>query len=208
MAFIMPATKSAPKKPEDLVPAGLQIGRCYGIIDLGSQKGSVQFPAPKRKILVLWELPELMKVFKEDKGEQPMTVKKKYTYAFSDKSILFKDLKSWFSEKPEGDMAHWLTDLTIGRTAYLNITQEVFEVGGEKINYNSITSVSPLPAKTKCPAAINKPLTFDMFGKFDEEKFKALPEWIQKEIQKSPEYGKCIGAAILGDGTVNDDRPF
>ena len=213
MAFSMPATKSAPKTVEQLVPVGLHIGRCYGIVDLGSQKGSVQYPAPKRKILMLWELPELMKVFKEEKGEQPMVLKKKYTYAFSDKSILFKDLKSWFSDKPDGDMAHWLQDLSIGKASYLNVTQEVFEVAGEKINYNSISSISPLPPKTKCPTAINMPVLFDMFGVFDEEKFNALPEWIQKEIKKSPEYGRCIGASILGDGTMNkkdsvDDLPF
>jgi len=84
------------------VPTGVYIGRCYSLIDLGSQKVEFQGDVKlQHKILVRWEL------FGEDEDGQPltveidgkarpMTISKRYTLSLSKE---FKSIISFFRSK-------------------------------------------------------------------------------------------------------------
>jgi hypothetical protein len=51
-------------------------------------------PVEQRKIRLTFELPTELKVFDEEKGEQPTVLGKKYTLSLSEKAFLRKDLES------------------------------------------------------------------------------------------------------------------
>lgn len=182
-------TKRKPKKKEDLVPEGPHIGRCYSVIDLGTQKteykGEVKW---QRKIQITWEIPSLMKVFNEDKGEQPMIVGRKYTASSYGESHLAKDFSSWFAgDQPDGDIFALVNKHTLGRTAVLTIQHDSFEVGRDTIHFQKIVSVTPLMEGQTCPEQINESLQLDL-DDFNQEAFDKIPEWQQKMIEESPEW--------------------
>jgi hypothetical protein len=52
------------------------------------------FDTRQRKIRLSWELPTELRVFKEEKGEQPIAIHKEYTLSFGEKSNLRIDIRS------------------------------------------------------------------------------------------------------------------
>ena len=83
------------------VPPGAYIGRCYSLIDLGTQLTSGQYGEKlQHKIRIGWEL------FGEDENGEaltidvdgktmPMTISKSYTVSLHEKAGLRKDLAAW-----------------------------------------------------------------------------------------------------------------
>ena len=83
------------------VPQGVHIGRCYSLIDLGTQVSDGQYGLKEQhKIRIGWEL------FGEDEDGQPltvdvdgkqmpMTISKSYTVSLHEKSNLRKELAAW-----------------------------------------------------------------------------------------------------------------
>jgi hypothetical protein len=83
------------------VPPGVYIGRCYSLIDLGTQTTNGQYGEKhQHKIRIGWEL------FGEDEQgnsltvdvdgkAMPMTISKSYTVSLHEKAGLRKDLSSW-----------------------------------------------------------------------------------------------------------------
>lgn len=184
--------KTAEEHNADLIPAKMYTATCYSIIDLGTQAGSVMYPEPKRKVLLTFEIPSLMKVFDEEKGEQPKVIGKEYTLSFGEKANLSKDLLSWFSgDQPAGDMQAWLDDV-VGRSAMINVAhkdaKQIRE--GDKIvrKYANIVSINPLPDEMEKPDQLNPSIVFDMAGEFNQTEFDKIPNWIQEKIKLSPEY--------------------
>ena len=80
------------------VPPGVYIGRCYSLIDIGTQfTDGVYGPKSAHKIRIAWEL------FGEDEAgqpltalvdgkEMPLTISKSYTVSLHEKASLRKDL--------------------------------------------------------------------------------------------------------------------
>ena len=88
----------------ELIEAGVHLGLCYGVIDLGTQKVTFQNEIKlQRKVRILFELPNLKKEFKAGEGEKPFSISKEYTLSLDAKANLYKDLVSWrgkqFSEE-------------------------------------------------------------------------------------------------------------
>lgn len=67
-------------RPKTMVPEGTHVGRCYAVVDLGTHheewKGK---PKTRRKVILSFEFPSQMHVFKEEEGEQPMGRSKTFT---------------------------------------------------------------------------------------------------------------------------------
>ena len=87
-----------------LVPKGVRIGRCFSIIDLGTQYNDM-YAKWQRKVLITWEIPEYRKEFKDKDGntfDVSMTANKFYTYMIAEKSNLGKDLSSWLGDDLPG----------------------------------------------------------------------------------------------------------
>lgn len=203
-----------------LAPVGNHIARCFAMIDLGTSADTFQGKTKiARKVLIKWELPNALHVFKEGEPAKPFSVQKEFTVFMNDKANLRKALESWRG-KPFTDEEAKSFDITkvLGAPCMLNVIEKLAASGN---TYNDITSVSPIPkgpdGKTlmfEVPAQVNPMFEFS-FEQFSAEKMATLPDWIQNKIKASNEY-----KSIQSPGTVNtpdsqgakglsqDDLPF
>lgn len=75
------------------VPEGTHIARCVRVIDLGMQPGSQQYPEPRAKVLLAWEIPD--EPIKIDGEERPALIMARFTASLHKKSQLRSLLESW-----------------------------------------------------------------------------------------------------------------
>ena len=202
------------------VPAGVYIGRCYSLIDLGTQESSGQFGTKlQHKIRIGWEL------FGEDDQGQPLTVEvdgktlpmtiaKSYTVSLHEKSALRKDLAAWrgkdFSE--EEAKAFDVSKL-IGAYCMVNVTTS--ETNGK--TYSNVAGLTPLPSalKSSKPQGVHEPVVFNL-DEPDMELFSTFHEKLQEVIKRSPEWAQVMGtkqrepahAGGSGFDDMDDDISF
>ena len=96
----MQATQSGSFKPVKLPKPQTTVARCYSVIHIGTvpniYQGKIDQQRPKvEKIQVTWELPLLLAVFNEEKGEQPFVVGQELTLSTGEQSNLYKLIKQW-----------------------------------------------------------------------------------------------------------------
>lgn len=173
----------------ELIPAGNYIARCYQMIEIGTVEEIIlgkKVIAPK--VRIGWELPTELKVYSEDKGEQPKVFSKEYTLSMHEKSNLRKDLKSWRSKDftEEEAKAFDITKM-LGVPCMLNIIHKPSK-DGTKI-YEEISGITAVPKGVPVPPQINKTFVLS-YDNFDEELFNSLPDFIKGKMMTSLEYAK------------------
>lgn len=174
------------------VPAGAYIGRCYSLIDLGTQLTSGQYGEKlQHKIRIGWEL------FGEDEQgnpltvlvdgkEMPMTINKSYTVSLHEKAGLRKDLAAWRGKDFTDEEAKSF-DVSKLLGAYCMVNATTSETNGK--TYTNVAGLTPLPGalKNAKPAAVHEPVVFDL-DKPDMKVFNTFHEKLQEAIKKSPEW--------------------
>lgn len=179
------------------VPPGAYIGRCYSLVDLGTQLTTGQFGERlQHKIRIGWEL-----FGEDDQGEpltidingkmMPLTITKSYTVSLHEKAGLRRDLAAWrgkdfTDEEAKGfDVAK-----LIGAYCMVNATQS--ETNGK--TYTNVAGLTPLPGalKNAKPAPVHGNVIFDL-DKPDMEVFSTFHEKLQEAIKKTPEWAKLHG---------------
>ena len=134
------------------VPPGVHIGRCIGIIDLGTQE--VEWQGDKKlqhKLMLKWEL------FGEDENgepltidqdgkQMPLTISKRYTMSLSDKSRLRADLAAWRGRDFTDEELHSF-DVSKLAGAYCMVNVTSSETNGK--TYSNVANLTPLPAALK-----------------------------------------------------------
>ena len=181
----------------ELVPEGTYIGRCFKIIDLGTQTTEWQGEKKQqRKVLICWEL--LDDTVKMEDG-RPFAATKKYTASLHEKAQLRKDLEAWRGKKFTEDELEGF-DLKNVMGAYCMI-QIVHSTDGNYANVNAIMST-----KEK-PEAVNPNMFFDI-SEPDMEVFNSLSDRLKEQIESAPEWNAKDTVAEVGDEPVNlDDVP-
>jgi len=82
--------------PRELIPTGNYIARCYKMIHIGTVEEVILGDKKiLNKVRIGWELPTELRVFNEEKGEQPLVIDKEFTLSLYEKSALRGVLKSW-----------------------------------------------------------------------------------------------------------------
>ena len=177
------------------VPPGAYIGRCFSLIDLGTQLSSGQYGEKiQHKIRIGWEL------FGEDEDgnaltvqvdgkDMPMTISKSYTVSLHEKSSLRKDLAAWrgkdfTDEEAQGfDVAKLL-----GVYCMVNVTTS--ETNGK--TYSNVAGLTPLPGalKNAKPAPVHDHVKFDLDAP-DMALFNSFREKLQDTIKRSPEWARA-----------------
>jgi len=183
MATIVATNEGVTYEP---IPAGNYVARCYQMIHLGTiQEIVMGEPKTLNKVRLSWELPTEMKVFKEEKGEQPCSISQEFTLSLHEKSNLRKFLAGWRGKDFTEEQAKAF-DITVlmGKECMLNIIHKPSKNG--KV-YANISSCSTLPKGLKCPAQINPSFVLS-YDEFDEEKFNSLPDFIKDKMRTSTEY--------------------
>lgn len=204
--------KFAAKQTTDfeIVPTGNHVAICNAVIDLGMQPGSVQYPSPKRKVYLRFELPDERTTYTKDgkEVEGPMSIGTTFTASMNEKANLRHFVESWFGKKFPNDGAAEAFDFAavIGRACLLNVTHT--EKGGK--TYANIGNATPmLKGMTPSRPQHNPPLYFSL-DEPDEKTFAALPKWLQEKIQtRLPEPETLPSSPQKAtDDEFNDDIPF
>lgn len=171
--------RAKPKVPP--VEPGVYIGICVGVIDLGEQY-SETFKKFSNDVMIVWELAgETVEV---DGEQKPRQLSRTFSVATSKKSKLRAFLSSW-NGKQYGDDEFGELDLfdQIGKVCQLNV---VLNDTGE---YANIDNLMPLPKGMPAPITDTPAIQWDM-DVWDDETFKALPEWVQEKIKQSTQHKK------------------
>lgn len=198
------------------VPSGAFIGRCYSLIDLGTQRSDGQFGIKdQHKIQIRWELfgddddgnPLTVDV---DGKTMPMTISKSYTVSLHEKAALRKDLASWRG-KDFSDEEAKAFDVSKLLGAYCMVSVTTSENNGK--TYSNVSGLTRLPSalKDSKPAAVHKNVLFDLDAP-DMAVFATFHEKLQEAIKKSPEWKYQKGEPVSNSGgsfsDMPDDIPF
>ena len=198
------------------VPAGVHIGRCYSLIDLGTQESNYQGDLKfQHKIRVGWEL------FGEDENGQPLTVEvdgkempltisKSYTVSLHEKAGLRKDLAAWRGRDFTDEEAKGFdVSKLIGAYCMVNVTTSE----SNSKTYSNVAGLTPLPAalKNAKPAAVHENVLFNL-DEPDLKVFDSFHEKLQEAIKKSPEWAQKFGGGFTapsgGEENDVDSIPF
>ena len=175
--------------PRELIPSGNYVARCYQMLQIGTVEETIMgTPKKLHKVRIGWELPNELKVFKEEKGEQPLVISQEYTLSMNEKSNLRKTLASWRGKDfTDSEAEKFDITVLIGVPCMINIIHKPSKDGSK--HFESISSVTPMPKGMTCPPQINKSAVLS-FDTFDQELFNSLPDFIKTKIQSSDEYNK------------------
>ena len=178
-------------------PSGNFIGRCFSLIDLGTQvnEGGEYAGKVNHKIRIEFELfgetedGKPMTITIDDK-ELPLVIGKEYTLSMHEKATLRKELGAWRGKQFDDDDEAVAFDITklVGAYAMVNISHKT-NVKGK--TYANIANLSPLPSalKNAKPLPINKNRIFNL-DEPDFDVFETIPEWLRDMIAKSPEWSE------------------
>lgn len=197
----MPITASvgggSKKEP---ISAGSHHAICYGVVAIGTQPSNIAEFAPKKKVCLLWELPQERGDF-GDRTNVPRGISKRYTLSMNPKASLRKDLESWRG-KPfsDADAAKFDIGALIGANLFINVVHT--ERNGSV--YGNVAALMPLPKGMNKMTNENPSLYFNLDeainaafadGKKDVEFPAAMPPWLIEDCKKSEEYIFFLGKA-------------
>jgi len=180
------ATNTAQKR--EVIAAGNYVARCYQMIHIGTIRETILGEEKiLNKVRIGWELPTELKVFNEEKGEQPLVLSEEFTLSMHEKSKLRKFLASWRGKDFSEDEAKCF-DVTklLGAACMLNVIHKPSKKDATVI-YAVIGSVSPVPKGLQVPPQLNKQLVLD-YDNFSNELFEQLPDFIKAKMQSSIEF--------------------
>jgi hypothetical protein len=191
-------------------PPGSHLGRCYRIVDLGTQKseymGQVKY---LHKIMLGWE------IFgdREDgtplkmRDGRPFAIFKNYTMSWADKATLRKDLQAWRG-KPftQEELRRFDLKTVLGVHCMLNVIERAGQDGKMYVNVDSISPVPSMIRKAGLPAAVNKDELFNLSDP-DMTMFETFSANLKAKIQASPEWQKLHGNAPAAAATQKAQQP-
>lgn len=162
----------------ELTPEGTYIGRCFKIIDMGTQTTTGQFGTKsQRKVMIGWELLDDEVKMKDGR---PFVATQFYTASLHEKAQLRKDLEAWRGKKFTDEELEGF-DLKNVAGAYCML-QVVHSADRQYANVNAIMSF-----KGEKPKGVNDIVIFDV-DEPDQEILSAMSEKMQAKIKSSPEY--------------------
>lgn len=199
-------------------PAGVHLMICSQVIDLGTQPGSQMYPAPKRKVMIRWEVPnERVEI---DGKDLPAIHSEKYTWSFHENANLRDMLESWRGKTfVEDDFAGPPNGFHIKNLLGVPMMGQVFhESKGDKTYANLKTAMPAGIKKPEWPALEGPSYFFDL-DDFNQEVFDQLSDYYKTTIQGSPEYQKLFGSnqhsqqsenpgAGMQHADLDDEIPF
>lgn len=205
----MPILKQNESTYKNIEP-GTHSARCYGMVSLGTQPSNIKEYAPSFQVLLMFEFPsEIVEVNGEKKPMATNHFLKAYLGSVKKPSKTNLFLTSWRGRPfTQEELAGFDISKVVGKPCLLNIVHA--ERGG-KIR-EDIASISPLPKGMTLPIQFNQSVIYEI-EEGRNEKFMALPEWIQKRIELCSEWTKPLTKEELTHTHTEadekmDDVPF
>lgn len=198
------------------VPVGVFIGRCYSLIDLGTQTATGAYAGKDaHKIRISWELfgeddegnPLTINV---DGKEIPLTISKKYTLSLHEKANLRHDLAAWRGKDfTEEEAKAFDVSKLVGHYCMINVTTS--DTNGK--TYSNVGGITPLPRALKDakPEPVHTNIFFDL-DQPDMAVFSKFYQQLQDTIKASREWaaaqGRMSGGEYVPDADELTDAPF
>lgn len=189
------ATASGSTKQFKLAPAGNHVARVARIIHIGTVPETFNGEDKiMNKVLISFELPNELEVFKEEKGKEPFVVSREYTLSMNEKANLRKLVEGILGVALSDEEAeHFDVTSLSGKVCLLNVVHKTSQVS--KNEYAIIQGAAPLPKGMTAPEAINKPMVID-YDNLTEGDFASLPEYIKEKMKVSLEFDKWKNTVI------------
>lgn len=194
--------------------------RCFAVIDLGTVDNTYPGNEPSRakKIIIIWEMPDLLTVFNEEKGEEPFIISEEYKYSTHKESNLSKLIAAW-RNKPlsEEEKKTFDPSVMVGKIGLLSFThkrkkafvnQDVASITNENTRI-IMTGIGPLPTAMKAgmKPQMNESILWDWdkisdgVEQFDKEKFSKIYKWIRAKIYTSDNFKSCATSVNIDDNS-------
>jgi hypothetical protein len=201
MAII--ATNKGGESNYTLIPAGNHIARCYSMVELGTLTETILGQEKQvHKIRLTFELPDELRVFNADKGEQPCVISKEFTLSMNEKSNLRAFLKSWRGKDfTEEEAASFDVTKLLGVPCLLNIIHKPSKKDPSRI-YDEIASATPLMKNMTCPPQVNSNFEFSL-QEWNPNHFELLPEFLKEKVRSSKEYKAMFAPAAPVSNTAH-----
>lgn len=188
--------------------AGAYAAICDMVVDLGVQPSPGGQFAPKRTVLLRFQIPEVRVEFTKDGVTKnlPAVVSRTVALSLNEKSTLYSLLTSWRGKAftPDELKAFDLGKVA-GKPAFVNITHSA---KGDR-TYANLTSIMPLPRGMTPPALESEALVYSTDAS-DPDVFDKLPNWVQEKIANrivdAPKAKTAPANAPQQGGSFNDDE--
>jgi hypothetical protein len=193
------------------VPAGTYIARCFSMVHIGTVMETFQGESKlQNKVRLTWELPLELKVFNEERGEQPYTLGKEFTLSLNEKATLRKFLESWRGKAfTEDEAKSFDISVLLGKPCMLNVIHKVSQKNGK--TYAEIASVSPMMKGMNCPDQISDTFIFG-YDPYEQWRFDSLPDYLKDKVRGSIEYQAAMSPqhtqALPAVEEAAEDLPF
>lgn len=161
------------------IPAGTYAGRCYMMVDLGTQYNKT-YENHQHKVRLGWELNELMK------DGRPFVISKLYTASLNEKANLRHDLESWRGKTfSDDELMGFELKAVLGAPAMISVVHSEYQ--GK--TYANVASVTAPPKGMQVPDPVNNKTFFEINadGSYDHDAYAKVPEWLQKKIMEAEE---------------------
>lgn len=162
------------------IEAGAYAAVCDMLVDLGVQPSPGGQFAPKRTLLLRFQIPsERVEITKDGETKSlPAVISRTVGLSLNEKATLRQLLQSWRGRAftPEELKKFDLVNV-LGKSAFVNITHAV---KGEK-TYANLTSIMPLPKGMPAPTLEGESLWYSVESP-DAAVFDKLPAWVQDKI--------------------------
>ena len=196
------------KKVEfEIIDAGSYVARVWQMIQIGHIAGFEG--AIQNKVRIGFELPTELKVFSEEKGEQPRVISQEYTLSFHEKSSLRKVIEACdpnaLKVGEDGFLEEFDIEALVGKECLITIIHKPKKNGGGI--FARVDGVTRLPKGMKCPGAINEPIVLS-YDKWKQEVFDKQPDFIKEKIKGSQEYQRMINGEDGKQINETKDNPF
>lgn len=204
----MIAPKTGNYEKRELIPAGTYLARLYSIIEIGTEEFEFQGETKRtHKIRLTWELPTEMKVFNEEKGEQPKVISEEVGFSMHEKATLRNKVVHGMlgTSLTNTEAQGFDIDELLGKPCLLNIVHKPSKKDPD-IKYENINSISSLMKGQTCPDQIN-PTTTLYFNNWNQEVFDKLPDFLKNKIMATPEY-KSMNGSSHTEAINPDEIPF
>lgn len=191
----------------DPIEAGSYPARIWQMIEIGNIagfQGQIQ-----NKVRIGFELPTELKVFSEEKGEQPRVISQEYTLSFHEKSKLRKVIDACdpnaLKVGEDGFLEEFDIERLIGKECLITIAHKPKNDGSGVFAY--VDGITRLPKGMKCPEAINEPVLLS-YDKWNQEVYDKQPDFIKDKIRGSQEYQRMINGEDGKKLQDTKDNPF
>ncbi|WP_350296354.1 phage replication initiation protein, NGO0469 family [Limnohabitans sp. Rim8] len=179
-----------------LVPPGIHLARCYGIINLGTQKtthlGGIKH---LNEVMLQFELHDVGEAGGQlfTANGKPMSISKSFTLSLAEKATLRKDIQTWHGRKFTPDeLRGFQLKSVLGEWALISVTNGMDQNGQDFASIAAIRPVSPQVRQAAARPAGHNKLQFFVCEDPDIELFDSFSESLKEKIRKSPEWQMYI----------------